>query len=250
MASVIDGAGGDVDVVRRLADGCSSFVVRDATGRLDLACFDRTIETQAAAVQLADELGAVILQRFANGWVRLCSPEGLATWDGVQWSSRAHPADVARVVRHWIPEADATVTEHLIEFCVQWLGAARVGAALAWCLDADPRTLVHAGFAAAVEIPPLDISRREHFAPLLNALAQYDRAALVDRDGIVRTIGVALRPSAESVRALPPYRGTRHTSAQRFSYAEPSTVSFVVSSGGPLSVFFRGQRLELDTVAP
>jgi len=49
-----------------------------------------------------------------------------------------------------------------------------------------------------------------------------------------------------SVRAVQPFRGTRHTSAQRFSLAEPTTVSFVVSSGGPLSVFFRGERLDLD----
>ena len=91
------------------------------------------------------------------------------------------------------------------------------------------------------------MTQRAHFAPLLNALAQSDRAALVDADGVVRTIGVALRPSAEAVRAVNPYRGTRHTSAQRFSLAEPTTVSFVVSSDGPLSVFARGERLDLES---
>jgi hypothetical protein len=164
----------------------------------------------------------------------------------VQWWTIAPAAEVARRVLRWIPEADPVVTQHLVEFCIHWLGGARVGAVLTWCLDGEPRSIGHAGFGAAIEIPPLDVTRREHFPPLLNALAQFDRAALVDPAGVVRTIGVALRPSPEAVRAVQPFRGTRHTSAQRFSLAEPTTVSFVVSSGGPLSVFYRGERLDLD----
>ena len=98
---------------------------------------------------------------------------------------------------------------------------------------------------AAVEIPRLDLSHRAHFAALLNALSQYDRAALVDPGGTVSTVGVQLR-SSERSRTLGPYLGTRHTSALRFTADEPSTLVFVVSSNGPLSVFCRGERLDLS----
>jgi hypothetical protein len=245
LASVIDCGEQELDVVRRLADGRSSFVVLTVSGGVDLACFDRTVEYEAAAVQLADDLGVIILQRLGNGWVRICSPDGVATWDGVQWWNMLHSVEVALAVHRWVPDTDLAIIEHIVEFCIHWLGAGRVGALLTWCLEGDPHDIAHAGFGAAVEIPPLDVRRREHFSPLLNALAQYDRAALVERNGVVRTVGVALRPNPESVRAVEPYRGTRHTSAQRFSFAEPTTISFVVSSGGPLSVFHRGQRLDL-----
>ena len=49
-----------------------------------------------------------------------------------------------------------------------------------------------------------------------------------------------------SRRQLAPYRGTRHTSALRFSWDEPSTVVLVVSSNGTFSVFRRGERLATD----
>ena len=80
---------------------------------------------------------------------------------------------------------------------------------------------------------------------LLNALSQYDRAALVGRAGIVTTVGVHLR-SSEMSRTIPPYGGTRHTSAMRFTAYEPSAIAFVVSANGPLSVFVRGTRLYTD----
>src|SRR3954454_9913103 len=98
---------------------------------------------------------------------------------------------------------------------------------------------------AAVETPRLDLSHRAHFAALLNALLQYDRAALVDPSGTVATVGVHLR-SSERSRHIGPYHGTRHTSALRLTADEPSAIAFVVSSNGPLSVFRRGERLDTD----
>jgi hypothetical protein len=235
-----------LEVVRQLADGSSSFLMRTTDGDLGLACLDRTVGDEAAAVQLSGELAMITLQRLTNGWVRICSSRGVATWDGTQWWHTPHSSEVARTIHSRIPQADLRITEQLVEFCVHWLGAGRVGAALTWCLEGDPRNLAHAGFAAAVEIPPLDVGRREHFAPLRSALAQYDRAALVDAQGVIRLLGVTLRPSPEAIQSVVPFGGTRHTSAVRFSHAEPHTVSLVVSSGGQLSVFFRGERVDLD----
>ena len=123
-----------------------------------------------------------------------------------------------------------------------------IGATLVWCLQSDPRKLKHVAFGAAVDIPPLDVSQREHLSALHSALAQFDRAAMVDSSGSICTVGVALRPSPSSIETISPFRGTRHTSAKRFSLSEPTTMTFTVSSGGSLSVFFRGDQLDLDSI--
>jgi hypothetical protein len=197
-------------------------------------------------VHLTVATGAIVVQRLGRGWVRLCTPQCVATWDGTHWSSKPLSSLVTERVRGTLTSAEPEVLANLMELCMHWLGAGRVGGALVWCLDGDPHDLAHLGLAAAVSIPELDLTRRTHFAPLLNALAQYDRAALVDPRGRVSTVGVHLRSSERTRREVTPYQGTRHTSALRFSCDEPSAAVFVVSSGGALSIFWQGRRLDSD----
>jgi hypothetical protein len=242
--SLIDVADVPLDVVRRLADGRSSFLARAVGGATRLVCFDRSREYESSAVHLAVGTGALVLQRLGRGWVRLTTPESVATWDGIHWSTKPLAVHIAARVAPALPGADPTVLANILELATHWLGAGRVGATLVWRLDGDARQLGHLGFGASVVIPPLDLSRRAHFAPLLNALAQYDRAALVDSHGRLGTVGVHLRSSEQSRREVASYRGTRHTSALRFSADEPTAAVFVVSSSGPLSVFWQGRRLD------
>jgi hypothetical protein len=75
---------------------------------------------------------------------------------------------------------------------------------------------------------------------LQSVLSQTDRAALVDPDGMVTTLGVGLRSSDLAVSLVDSTGGTRHTSARRFSFDEPSAIVFVVSTAGPVSVFSDG----------
>ena len=233
-------------VARRLADGRSSFVARVVGGPDRLVCFDRTREYESSAVHLTTATGALVVQRLGQGWVRLTTANGVAIWDGMHWATK--PLSVAlveRVAPH-APGADRVVLANLLELCTHWLAAGRVGATLLWCLDGDPDDGDAFGLQASVEIPSLDLRRRSHFAALLNALSQYDRAALVDPAGRVERVGVHLRSSDRSRQAIAPYRGTRHTSALRFTFDEPGTVAFVVSSNGTLSVFAGGERLATD----
>ena len=247
LTSLIDCLDVDIDVVRRLADGRSSFVLRSVGASPQLACLGHSIEYEASAAQIADELNVIVVQRLSTGWVRMCSPNGVATWDGLRWRNSPHSSTVAAAIQRQVPHIGSPVVEHLVDFCTHWLGAGRIGATLVWSLQCDPLQIEHVAFGAAVDIPPLDINRREHFSALHSALAQYDRAAMVDPSGSIRIVGVALRPSPQSVEAIPPFRGTRHTSAKRFSFSEPNTVTFTVSSGGSLSVFFRGEQLDLES---
>src|SRR5262245_16835704 len=234
-----------LEVARRLADGRSSFVLRTVDGVARLLCFERTREYESSAVHVALATGGFVIQRLGRGWVRLTAREGVATWDGTRWVSKLLSARVAELVAPILCGADPVLLGNLLEFCVHWLGAGRTGATIVWRLDGDAHGLDHVGFGSAVAIPSLDLGRRSHFAALLNALAQFDRAALVDEDGCVRTVGVHLRTTERSRREIPPFRGTRHTSALRFSADAPNTVVFVVSSSGSLSVFWQGRALEV-----
>ena len=237
---------GDVPlaVARRLADGRSSFVVR-TLGRDDqILCFNRTHEYESSIVHLTMATNAFVVQRLGRGWVRLATPHGIATWDGLRWARKLLGADIVERITPLLPGAEPMVLANLVELCNHWLSAGRIGAAIVWRLDGDAHELDGLGFGSAVDIPPLDLTDRSHFAPLLNALSQYDRAALIDGEGRVTTVGVHLRTSEQSRLDVAPFRGTRHTSALRFSADARDAAVFLVSSNGAVSIAWQGRLLE------
>ena len=66
-------------------------------------------------------------------------------------------------------------------------------------------------------------------------------AALFDRDGVLRRLGVRLVPSASAEASVDALGGTRHTSGRRYSYDEPHATVVVVSEDGPVTVLRHGR---------
>src|SRR5258705_457392 len=79
--------------------------------------------------------------RLRRGWGRLSTRSGVATWDGVQWSTKPLSVDLTTRIAPHAPGADRVVLSNIVELCTHWLGAGRVGATLVWRLDGDPRQL-------------------------------------------------------------------------------------------------------------
>jgi hypothetical protein len=57
----------------------------------------------------------------------------------------------------------------------------------------------------------------------------------------LRRLGVLLVASPASEFEVEAFRGTRHTSARRYSYDDPSAVVVVVSEQGPVTVLRAGR---------
>lgn len=237
--AIVEHTAVDIATVRRLADGRTSFIARSRRGHA-LVSFDRTIEHEATAVQVAATASITVVQRRENGWVRIFAPSTVVTWDGARWWSKPMASHLAAAIADATSPLESAVLTGIAEFCVHWMSAGHIGGILVWLTD-EAAHRDHFGFGAEVRIPPLHIANRQHFAALLNVLAQTDRAAIVEPDGRVDTVGVALRTSEAAARAIPAFRGTRHTSALRYSYDTPSALVFVVSSAGPVSVLREGR---------
>jgi hypothetical protein len=236
----------DPATLRRLADGRLSFVHRSLDGASRLVVFSHNVEYEASAVRLSDEHDVYVVQRSAVGRVRVCGPDGVVVWEGSRWWLKPLASRLGASVLQVVDEANPDVVAGLSELAVHWLSAGRVGATLVMALD-DDAEVGHLGLDAAITIPPLDVTCRLHFAPLLSLLAQIDRASVVRANGEIDMVGVALRSSRETARAVGAYRGTRHTAARRFSYDERRTIVFVVSSAGPVSVFHAGSLVSAAT---
>ncbi len=239
-----------VDVARRFADGRATYIVRrPGSDRTQLACFRRTVQYEADMVEVQRQTGAFIVQRTLLGTPRLFTDYGVIEWNGRSWNVRKRARYLLATIDALVEGADRAILSGILDLCVHWLSPARVGATLLY--DFDPRhdDGPSLDLDAAIDAPHLSVQTRHHFPALFAALAQTDLAALVNPDGTIDRIGVGLRSSIESERAVPQKGGMRHRSAARFTWDHHHTIAFVVSEDGPVTVFREGRRVQISAKA-
>jgi hypothetical protein len=224
---------------RRFADGLSSWLLRHADGSAEWLVFDRPAGSERDLVVLAGAFGATIVQRHPGGSVRVVGDFGVLRWEGWSWH---HEPPVAS----WIDavagadHGDPAVLAALLEFAVHDLGSMGVGALLVYRPGDAPGPAVEERLPAP---PPLHIRRPADLAPLRHALAQVDGAAVFDRAGVLRLLGVRLVPSRAAEATVGALGGTRHTSGLRYSRDDPLATVVAVSEDGPVSVLRDGSVL-------
>lgn len=239
------------DVARRYADGMASWLIRRLDGADEWAVFDRPAGSERDLVVLAEALGTVAVQRHPAGMVRVVGPFGIHRWDGMLWHHEPLVATWLDAVAAGGTHGDPDVLETLLEFAVHDLGARNIGATLLYRPGDDPGAAVPDGVEARLATPPpLKACRPADLAPLRHALAQVDGAAVFDRGGTLRHIGVRLVPSAEAEGAVDGYRGMRHTAGRRYSYDDPAATVIVVSEDGPVTVLRAGELVGRSAPGP
>ena len=233
----IGSEGLDLAARRSSADGRSSFVVRGLEGRDGLLAVEHTVEHEADLVRFRPP-GAVLVQRTAGGLVRVCTDEGIVTWDSMTWRFKPSAQGLTDRVGVLLVDVDRGVLADLLDLGVHWLSAGRVGATVVW--HQGDGALGGVDRASAIAAPDLELTMRSHRSAWLSLLGQLDRAVVVDRAGALVDVGVTLDASAVASATVPPLGGTRHTSARRFSFDHDDVVVLVVSEDGPVSVFSGG----------
>ena len=240
---LLDAASG-IEDARTYSDGRSTYLVRSPRDpqRTTIACFDRALQYEADLVRMQEATGALIVQRTpVLGVSRLFMDDAVVGWNGRWWASRATAQSLFPLVLRHAPGLAPGVAEGLVSLAIHWLAPARAGATLVvHDPDADQARL---DMASAVPGPGLKVTNRRHYPPLLSTLQQRDLATLVDPDGTVRAVGVALRASRAALEAVANDQGMRHRSAQRWSFDHPESVVVVVSADGPVSVYCAGREI-------
>jgi hypothetical protein len=226
---------------RRYTDGLSSWLVRYSDSRDDeWLLFDRSAGSERDLVVLADALGATIVQRHPSGTVRVVGAFGVLRWEGLVWH---HEPPVGAWVGTFasLPSiGDPGVLKAMLAFAVHDLGSLGIGAVLVYRPSPSPARSIEERLPVP---PPLNIRKVSHLAPLRHALAQLDGAAIFDGDGVLRQLGVHLVPSRTAEAEVSALGGTRHTSALRYSFDDPTATVVVVSEDGPVSVLRNGSIL-------
>lgn len=225
-----------LSAARRFADGLSSWLLRRADGTDEWMVFDRPAGSERDLVVLASVFDATIVQRHPAGSVRVVGRFGVLRWEGFHWH---HEPPVGS----WIDadtcsaHGDPAVLEALLEFAIHDLGSMGIGALLIYRPADEPGPPVQERLPTP---PPVGILAAAQLAPLRHALSQVDGAAVFDAGGVLRQLGVRLVPSTTAEETVEAVRGTRHTSARRYSRDDPFATVIAVSDDGPVSVYRDG----------
>jgi hypothetical protein len=227
-----------LDKARRFADGLSTWVVPSSEGA-ELLVFDRPAGSERDLVVLAEAMGATLVQRHPSGVTRLVGAFGVLRWDGIAWHHEPPVSTWIDAVGACSDHGNRDVLAELLEFAVHDLGARGVGALLIYRPDDDAPA---PEYEMRLPAPPiLRIGEAYDLAPLRHVLAQVDGAAVFDREGALRHLGVRLVPSVAAESDVDGYRGMRHTAGRRYSYDDPAATVIVVSEDGPVTVLRKGE---------
>ena len=221
---------------RRYADGRVSFTVRGPDAVDSVVVFDRAAGSERDLVVLAEATGGYLVQRRADGLVRVVGSFGVARWEAGDW--HIEPPFTAWLERagEGLAGASLPTVESLLRFAVHDLGSSGIGALLV--LGATGATALEERLSPP---PPLHVDRPSDLGPLRHVLSQVDGAAVFDPDGTLRSLGVRLVPSAAAESSVDPTGGTRHTAGRRYSADVPDAVVVAVSDSGPVTVFRCGE---------
>jgi hypothetical protein len=235
------------DDVRRYADGVSSWTIRTLDGIKALIVFDRPAGSERDLVVLAEATGATIVQRHPSGLVRLVGESfGVTRWDGVGWHREPPIGAWLKRASCGLDREDTLTLDRFLRFAVHDLGARGVGTIIVY----RPADHNSSAFEQRLRTPPpLRIDRPSDLGPLRHVLSQIDGAAVFDQSGTLRQLGVLLVASPSSESEVEPFRGTRHTSARRYSFDDPTAILVVVSEQGPVTVLRAGQIIGRSPVA-
>lgn len=233
--------------VRRFADGLASWAVRKPSGLDYLVVFERTVGSERDLTILAEATGSSIVQRHPNGTIRAAGAFGVLRNVGLSWHLEPPVSRWLDIVAHGYDAPAGDLLSRVLRFAVHDVAARQVGATFV----ISPGGRVADGTERRMGTPPeFRIDRPSDLAPLYHVLGQVDGAAVFDDSGTLRELGVRLVPSLEAESVVDPYRGTRHTSALRYSFDDPAATVIVVSEDGPVSVLQAGRRLGTSAQTP
>lgn len=237
-AAFID-ANAPLDVLRRFADGRTSFVIR-GPGRVPALVVDPAwTGSESELAMYASGADATVVQRLASGQLRLYCGDRVFFEDGGIWLAQPNARAAYESVSSLLDPEHSSTAHAILDMCVDTLSPAGHGATLIWFPDGADEASAYLDASVAISPPGLSAADSAHAPAIAHALGQLDRAAVIEADGRITSLNVTLTHD-EAAAQLNFDGGTRHTSAGRYSATVGDAIVFVVSADGPVTVFQGG----------
>ena len=240
-----------VDEFRTLADGRRTFIIYAGSSQPKLATLDTAdtaISDDIRLLELSSQTNGIVIKRDQSGVVRIVQDGSLWLIENRSWETkRPLPEHMFLVVEclGLMPSHLYSPLHSLLRLAYYFLSSRNVGTTLVWRIQEPIQRTIQGLSAAGLALGNLNLNINDEAKfPIIEHLLKYhDGAMIIGPTGDIECIGAHLKYGDESVERITADKGTRHTSAKRFSFEHAETVVFVVSQDGPVSIYSDGYKI-------
>ena len=232
----------NIYVARKFANGIDCFLLYEKNIFFGLVYFKTPISNELALVRAFPPSGGLFVQRGAGGIVKFFQGNNILLLENRNWLTKPLIKEAAWKISRCVSDINQTILNRILEFSFHLLSPIpQVGATLVWWLSNDERDSTdNKNSGQDISKFKFSILEESQTPSYCHFLSQIDGATMINSDGEFIRAGIHLKNSNESRKLIPELKGTRHTSAQRFSYDYSTTLVITVSSDGPVTVFSDG----------
>lgn len=231
-----------ISMARKFANGIDCFLLYEKEIFFGLVYFKEPLLNELFFVRAFPPSGGLFVQRGPTGTIKFFQGNSIILLENRNWFTKPLIKEAAWKISRCVSEVNHNVLNRILEFSFHLLSPIpQVGATLVWWLSDLPKD------NPELQITGLDISDfkfsimdESRSATFCHFLSQIDGATFLDRNGQFMKTGIHLKNSNKSRALIPELKGTRHTSAQRFSYDFSNTLVITISSDGPVTIFSDG----------
>jgi DNA integrity scanning protein DisA with diadenylate cyclase activity len=229
----------EIATIRQLADGITTFAVRNNRRLRHIALNATSSDEELGLIDLVKKVDGILIHRSAYSVVKVIKRSGIYINHDALWTFRPMSSSSVYMVEEQARQAGRSMLESILRFAFHVLSPVHIGATLVWWLD-EPTEPIEDKYK--LSSTGLSLAGPAHFNALRSLLSAHDGATYIMPSGTIHSIGHHLTNSDKSREFISQVhgKGTRHTSAQRFSFDEPRVIVFTVSVDGPVSVFSDG----------
>lgn len=238
----------DSATLRKLADGYKSFLLYVRDSLFGLIYLNPLDGSEYELLKLHQDLNALIMQRDNALKTKLFDNNNVFIHHNRNWLKKQNIYPLIRKIKTHVPQIKEEILSAFLEFAYYYLSPKNIGATIVYFIDDEKGSKIP-------KVEPL-----QDFSPIMlsimtdgdkvlisNLLSQIDGATFFNQDAVLACTKIKLDSKVSTRELIPEYKGTRHTSARRYSYEQPKSIVFTISEDGPVSVFSDG--VELVTIS-
>ena len=237
-----------VDELRRLANGRRTFVVYSGQTKPRLAVLEHAISDDSRLLNLARLADGIAIKRDDKGVARIAHLGDLWLVEHRNWERKPPLVQHAALVEECLGSMPSDLLLSLfgfLHFTYYVLSSQNIGATLVWRVREPEQPTIDGLADIGFDLREMGMTlRSESDFSIIQHLVKYtDGAVVTDPFGKIERIGAHLIYREETATKVPSDKGTRHTSAKRFSFEHDETIVFVVSEDGPVSIYSDGYKI-------